>query len=135
MHFFVVSGGDLAPVLNSGVSLIAEVISIHFFVVSGGHLAPVLNSGVSVIAEVISIHFFVVLGGDLAPVFNSGVSARQELTVLGLPKDLLPSLLERRDTLTIIEYERIKNDSSKPCKTFIPLPVGHPYILYLGQRH
>ena len=120
MHFFVVSGGDLAPVLNSGVSVIAEVISIHFFVVLGGDLAPVVNSGVSLIAEVISISFFVVSAGDLAPVFNSGVSARRELTVLGLPKDLLPSLLERRDTLTIREYERIKNESSNPCNTFIP---------------
>ena len=67
----------------------------------------------------------------------------RSLRILGLPKDSLPSLLERRDTLTIIEYERIKNDSSNPCNKFIPLPVDHPYslrttsppILYQGQRH
>ena len=31
-------------------SVLAGVISIHFFVVSAGDLAPVLNSGLSIIA-------------------------------------------------------------------------------------
>jgi hypothetical protein len=48
---------------------------------------------------------------------------------LGIPKDSLLSLHERRDKQTINEYERIINDILNPCNNFIPSPVRHSYHL------
>ena len=59
----------------------------------------------------------------------------RSLRILGLPKDLLLSLLQRRDLLTFKEYKRIKNDSSNPCNKFMPLPVDHPYSLRTIRNH
>ena len=59
----------------------------------------------------------------------------RSLRILGLPKDSLPSLLQRRDSLTFREYKHIKNDSSNPCNKFIPLPVDHPYSLRTIRNH
>ena len=59
----------------------------------------------------------------------------RSLRILGLPKDSLPSLLQRRDSLAFREYERIMNDSSNSCNTFIPVPVDHPYSLRTIRNH
>ena len=59
----------------------------------------------------------------------------RSLWILGLPKDSLPSLLERRYSLTLREYEGIKNDSSKPCNKFMPLLIDHPYSLKNKRNH
>ena len=51
------------------------------------------------------------------------------LRILGIPKDSLPSLHERRDKQTIKEYERTINDILNLCNNFIPFPVRHLYDL------
>ena len=53
----------------------------------------------------------------------------RSLRILGIPKDSLPSLHERRDKQTIKEYERTINDILNPCNNFIPSPVRHSYDL------
>ena len=59
----------------------------------------------------------------------------RSLRILALPKDSLPSMLQRRDSLIFREYKRIKNDSSNPCNKFIPLTVDHPYSLKIISNH
>ena len=144
IHFFVVSAGDLAPVLNSGESVIAGVISIHFFVVSAGDLAFVLNSGVSVIAGVISIHFFVVSDRDLAPVLNSGVSARRESTAYTRTHDTLSATAfvaqsaERRTRFTGREFDShrrpwsciFRNWSRLSLYTLAKIPLSFTFTSY-----
>ena len=51
------------------------------------------------------------------------------LRILGISKDLLPSLHERRDKQTIKEYEHIYNDTLNSSNNFIPSPVHHPHNL------
>ena len=53
----------------------------------------------------------------------------RSLKIIGIPKDSLPTLNERRDKQTIKEYERIIHDISNPCNNLIPSPVRHPYDL------
>ena len=60
--------------------------------------------------------------------YASPVWARS-LKIIGIPKDSLPTLPERRDKQTIKEYERIINDISNPGNNLIPSPVRHPYDL------
>ena len=62
------------------------------------------------------------LAGEL-----ESIQARS-LKIIGISKDSLPTLYERRDKQTIKEYERII-DISKPCNNLIPSPVRHPYDL------
>ena len=50
------------------------------------------------------------------------------LRILGIPKDSLPPLHERRDKQTIEEYERIYNDKNS-SNNLIPSPVYHPHNL------
>ena len=56
------------------------------------------------------------------------VQARS-LKIIGIPKNSLPTLNERRDKQTVKEYERIINDISNPCNNLIPSTFRHPYDL------
>ena len=53
----------------------------------------------------------------------------KNLNIIGIPKDSLLILHERRDKQTMKEYERIINDISNSCNNLIPSPVRHPYDL------
>ena len=59
----------------------------------------------------------------------------RSLRILALPKDSLPSMLQRRDSLIFTLYKRLKNNSSNPCNKFIPLTVDHPYSLKIISNH
>ena len=51
------------------------------------------------------------------------------MRILGLPKDTLVSLKERRDKLTVAEFKRIKEDASNPNNKFIPIPLDNNFNL------
>ncbi len=49
--------------------------------------------------------------------------------ILGIPRDNLKSLRERRDNIAIEELKRIHTDATHPCHKFIPLPASHTHDL------
>ena len=53
----------------------------------------------------------------------------RSMRILGLPKDTLVSLKERRDKLTVAEFKRIKEDASNPNNKFIPIPLDNNFNL------
>ena len=53
----------------------------------------------------------------------------RSLDIIGLPRDFLPSLAERRKTITAREFRRINDDVNHPCHTLIAKPTEHQYNL------
>ena len=53
----------------------------------------------------------------------------RSLDIIGLPRDFLPSLEERRKTITAREFRRINDDVNHPCHTLIAKPTEHQYNL------
>ena len=53
----------------------------------------------------------------------------RSLDIIGLPRDFLPSLEERRKTITAREFRRINDDVNHPCRTLIAKPTEHQYNL------
>ena len=51
------------------------------------------------------------------------------LKILGIPRDNLKSLRERRDNIAMEELKRIHTDATHPCHKFIPLPASHTHDL------
>ena len=51
------------------------------------------------------------------------------LKILGISRDNLKSLRERRDNIAMEELKRIQTDATHPCHKFIPLPASHTYDL------
>ena len=51
------------------------------------------------------------------------------INILGIPRESLQTLQERRDKLTVEEFKRIQSDATHPCKKFIPSPIPHAYNL------
>ena len=51
------------------------------------------------------------------------------LKILGIPRDNLKSLQERRDDIAMEELKWIVTDVTHPCHTFIPLPLSHTHDL------
>ncbi len=49
--------------------------------------------------------------------------------ILGIPRDNLKSLRERRDNIAMEELKRIHTDATHPCHKFIPLPASHTHDL------
>ena len=49
--------------------------------------------------------------------------------ILGIPRDNLTSLRERRDNIAMEELKRIHTDATHPCHKFIPLPASHTHDL------
>ncbi len=54
---------------------------------------------------------------------------KRSLDIICLPRDSLPSLEERRKTITTRELQRILEDSDHPCHTMILKPTEHQYNL------
>ena len=54
---------------------------------------------------------------------------KRSLDIICLPRDSLPSLEERRKTITTREFQRILEDSDHPCHTMILKPTEHQYNL------
>ncbi|CAB3983437.1 Hypothetical predicted protein [Paramuricea clavata] len=53
----------------------------------------------------------------------------RSLKIMDLPSDSLQSLEQRRDKLSIREYEKIINDETHPCRKYIPDMVTNKYDL------
>ena len=53
----------------------------------------------------------------------------RSLDIIGFPRDFLPSLEERRKTITAREFRRINDDVNHPCHTLIAKPTKHQYNL------
>lgn len=53
----------------------------------------------------------------------------RSMKIIGLPKNHLPTLSERRDEATKRELEKIQLDSNHPCQVFLPSPKIHKYNL------
>ena len=52
------------------------------------------------------------------------------MNMIGLPRDFLNSLKERRKTITAREFRRIiKDDVNHPCNVLITKPTEHHYDL------
>ena len=51
------------------------------------------------------------------------------LKIIGLKKDALPTLKERREKATINELKRIQDDPSKPCNRFLSSAIESKYDL------
>ena len=54
---------------------------------------------------------------------------KRSLDIIFLPRDSLPSLEERRKTITTRELQRILEDSDHQCHTMILKPTEHQYNL------
>ena len=54
---------------------------------------------------------------------------KRSLDIIRLPRDSLPSLEERRKTITTRELRRISEDSDHPCHNMILKPTEHLYNL------
>ena len=53
----------------------------------------------------------------------------RSLDIIGLARDFLPSLEERRKIMTAREFRRINDDVDHPCHTLIAKPTEHKYNL------
>jgi hypothetical protein len=51
------------------------------------------------------------------------------LKILGIPRDNLKSLRERRDHIAMEELKQIQIDVTHSCHKFIPLPTSHIHDL------
>ena len=49
------------------------------------------------------------------------------MNILGIPRDNLQMLQERRDIITMKEFKRIQSDTTHPCNKFILSPISHTY--------
>ncbi len=54
---------------------------------------------------------------------------KKSLDIICLPRDSLPSLEERRKTITTREFQRILEDSDHSCHAMILKPTEHQYNL------
>ena len=55
------------------------------------------------------------------------------INILGIPRESLQTLQDRRDKLTVEEFKRIQSDATHPCKKFIPSPIPHAYNVDINR--
>ena len=58
---------------------------------------------------------------------------RRSLDIIGLPRDSLPFLEERRKVITARKFQRIKDDVNHPCHALITKFTEHQYNLKFGN--
>ena len=53
----------------------------------------------------------------------------RSINILGIPRDNLQTLQERREIITMKEFKRIQSDTTHQCNKFIPSSISHTYDL------